>query len=74
MVITRSSKETLAGAWLSRIKQYFNIRQVIIEVPPGETREDSATDHPEAKYANIRVFNRMKYDQGMPNSGTGQIS
>ncbi len=78
MVIMRSAKEIQQGIWLSRLKAYFNVRLVIIEVRPGETREDSwkrhLTDHPEAKYANIKVFNRAKYDQVTLNSGTNQMS
>jgi hypothetical protein len=73
----RSSKEIQQGKWFSRLKEYFNVRLVIIEVRPGETREDSwirhLADHPEAQYANIKVFNRAKYDQVILNPGTGQI-
>ena len=73
----RSSKEIQKGKWFSRLKEYFNVSLVIVEVRPGETREDSwkrhLSDHPEAQYANIKVFNRTKYDQVMLNPGTGQI-
>ena len=73
----RSSKEIQQGKWFSRLKEYFNVRLAIIEVRPGETREDSwirhLADHPEAQYANIKVFNRTKYDQVTLNPGTGQI-
>lgn len=78
MVIMRSSKEIQKGIWFSRLKEYFNVRLVIIEVRPGETREDSwkrhLTDHPEAQYAKIRIFNRTNYDQAALNSGAGLIS
>ena len=37
MVIMRSSKEIQQGKWFSRLKEYFNVRLVIIEVRPGET-------------------------------------
>lgn len=63
----RNSKEIQKDIWLSRFKGHFNVRLAIIEVRPGETREDSwerhLTDNPEASYANIRVFNRTNYDQ-----------
>jgi len=63
----RVSKEIQEGVWFSRIKEYFNVRPVVIEVRPGETREDSwrrhLIDHPEAKSATVRVFHRAKYDQ-----------
>jgi hypothetical protein len=78
MLIMRSSKAIEKGIWLNRLKEYFNVRLVIIEVRPGETWEDSwirhLSDHPEAKYANIKIFNRTKYDQVTLNPGTGQIS
>jgi len=63
----RISKEIKEGVWLSRFKSYFNVRQVIIEVLPGETPEDAwkrhVIDHPEAKGANIKVFNQVRYEQ-----------
>ena len=66
-LIMRISKEIKEGVWLSRIKAYFNVRQVIIEVRPGETPEDAwkrhVIDHPEARSANIKVFNLTKYEQ-----------
>lgn len=62
MVIVRSSKEIQKDIWLNRLKGYFNVRLVIIEMRPGETREDSwkrhLIDHPEGEYADIRIFNR----------------
>jgi hypothetical protein len=69
----RITKEIKEDVWLSRIKVYFNVRQVIIEVRPGETREDAwkrhVIDHPEARNANIKVFNLPKYQQTLfPNS------
>jgi len=69
----RITKEIKEDIWLSRIKAYFNVRQVIIEVQPGETREDAwkrhVIDHPEARSANIKVFNLKKYQQTLfPNS------
>ena len=69
----RISKEIKEDVWLNRIKAYFNVRQVIIEVRPGETREDAwkrhMIDHPEARNANIKVFNLTKYQQTLfPNS------
>ncbi len=77
MVIMRSSKEIQKGKWLSRLKEYFNVRLAIIEVRPGETREDSwkrhVTAHPEAEYAKIKIFNRANYDPVTLNAGTGQI-
>jgi hypothetical protein len=72
------SKEFQESVWLTRIKGYLNIRLVVIEVRPGETREDSwkrhLTEHPEAKNANIRVFNWTEHDERRLNSGTGAIS
>jgi len=62
MEIKRSSNKIQQGSRSSRVKPYFNVRLVIIEVRPGETREDSwkrhLTDHPEDEYADIRIFNR----------------
>jgi hypothetical protein len=70
----RNSKEIQKGSWLRRLTGHFNVRLAIIEVRRGETREDSwkrhLTDNPEAHYANIKVFNRMNYDQEPLNSGT----
>ncbi len=64
----RISKRIQEGAWLSRIKGYFNVRLAIIEVRPGETREESwkrhLADHPEAEYTNIKIFNQAKSDRG----------
>ncbi len=78
MIVMRSSKEIQKGKWLSRLKEYFNVRLVIIEVRPGETREDSwkrhVMDHPEAEYAKIKIFNRANYDQVAQISVSGQIS
>jgi hypothetical protein len=78
MVIMRSSKEIQQGIWSSRFKEYFPVRLVVIEVRPGETGEDSCkrhlTDHPEAKHAKVRIFNRTKYDQVTLNPGTGHMS
>jgi len=45
MVIVRSSKEIQKDIWLNRLKGFFNVRRVIIEVRPGETREDSWKRH-----------------------------
>jgi hypothetical protein len=77
MVIMRSVQEIQQGKWFSKLKEYFNVRLAIIEVRPGETREDSwirhLADHPEAEYANIKVFNRVKYDQVRLNPGTEPI-
>jgi hypothetical protein len=77
MVIMRVSKEIQEGVWFTRIKEHFNVRPVIIEVRPGETREDSwkryLLEHPEAKYATVRVFHRAKYDQGPLNSGASSV-
>jgi hypothetical protein len=77
MVIMRSSDKIQQEIWSGRLKEYFNVRLVIIEARPGETREDSwkrhVTDHPEAKYANVKVFNRKQYDQATPNAGTGHL-
>jgi hypothetical protein len=77
MEIMRIPRKFQEGVWLSRLKEYFNVRLVIIEVQPGETREDSwkrhLADHPEAIHANIRVFNRTKYDQVL-SLGNGHIS
>lgn len=73
----RSSNKIQQGIWCSRLKEYFNVRLVIIEARPGETREDSwkrhLTDHPEAKYANVKVFNRTQYDQATPPAETGHM-
>jgi len=73
----RSSKEIQQGKWFGRLKEYFNVRLVIIEVRLGETREDAwirhLADHPEAKYANVKIFNRTQYDQVTLSPGTGQI-
>ncbi len=73
----RSSKVIQKGKWFRRLKEYFKVRLVIIEVQPGETGEDSwirhLADHPEAKYANIKIFNRTKYDPVTLSPGTGQI-
>jgi len=78
MVIMRNLKKIQKDIWLSRLKGYFNVRLAIIEVRPGETREDSwkrhLTDNPEANYANIRVFNRTNHDQDTLNSGTGYLN
>lgn len=53
MAIERTAKEIQEGVWLSRIKEYFNVRLVIMEVRPGETREASwnrhLADHPKLK-------------------------
>ncbi|MEJ2672197.1 MAG: hypothetical protein P8168_08360 [Deltaproteobacteria bacterium] len=72
------TKEFQERVWLTRIKGSLNMRLAIVEVRPGETREDSwqrhLTDHPEAKNANIRVFNWTKDDERGLNSGTGAIS
>ncbi len=77
MVIMRSSKEIQKGKWFSRLKKYFNVHLAIIEERPGETREDSwmrhLADHPEAKYAKVKIFNRTKFDQVTLSPGTGQI-
>ena len=73
----RSSKEIQQGKWFSRLKGYFHVRLAIIEVRPGETREDSwirhLADHPEAQYANIKIFNRTKYEPVTLNPGTEPI-
>ncbi|MFI5329536.1 MAG: hypothetical protein ACHQ2F_00655 [Desulfobaccales bacterium] len=73
----RRSKAIQQGKWFSRLKDYFHVRLAIIEVRPGETREDAwirhLADHPEAKYANVKIFNRTKYDQVTLSPGTGQI-
>jgi hypothetical protein len=78
MVIMRNSKEIQKGIWLSRLKGYFTVRLAIIEVRPGETREDSwkrhLTDNPEANYANVKVFNRAHYDPDPLNPGTGLLN
>jgi hypothetical protein len=67
----RNSKQIRKGIWLSRLKGYFNIRLAIIEVRPGESRDDSwkrhLIDNPEANYANIKVFNRRNDDQDLLN-------
>ncbi len=77
MVIMRNLKEIRKGIWLSRLKGYFNIRLAIIEVWPGETRDDSwkrhLHDNPEANYANIKIFNRTNYDQDLLKPETGQL-
>ena len=74
----RNLKEIQKGVWLSRLKGYFKVRLAIIEVRPGETREDSwkrhLTDNPEANYANIKVFHRAHDDQETLNSGTGLLN
>ena len=73
----RSSTKIQQGSWCSRLKDYFNVRPVIIEVRPGETREDSwkrhLMDHPESTLANIKVFNRANYDLPTPNAETGHM-
>ncbi len=78
MIIMRRSNKIQQGIWCSRLKQYFSVRLTIIEVRPGETREDSwkrhATEHPEAQFANIKIFNRTDYDQAPQNSGNGHTS
>jgi hypothetical protein len=78
MVVMRNLKKIQKDNWLSRLKRYFNVRLAIIEVRPGETREDSwkrhLTDNPEANYANIRIFNRTNHDQDPLNSGTGHLN
>ncbi len=44
--------------WLNLL----NIRRVIVEVQPGETKEEAWSRHligrPEDRWANIRIFNR----------------
>jgi hypothetical protein len=71
------SKEFQESVWLTRIKGHLNMRLAIVEVHPGETREDSwkrhLTEHPEAKNANIRVFHWNKYDERRQDSTTGAI-
>ena len=56
----RISKGIKEDAWLRRIKDYFNVRQVIIEVRPGETPEDAwkrqVIDYPAARSANLKSF------------------
>ena len=78
MVIMRNLKEIQKGIWLRRLKGYFKVRLAIIEVRPGETREDSwkrhLTDNPEANYANIRVFHRTNDDPDPLTSGTGHLN
>ena len=56
MVIMRNLKEIQKGIWLSRLKGYFNVRLAIIEVRPGETREDSWKRH-----LLLSAINRLTY-------------
>ncbi len=43
--------------------KFLNIRRVIVEVQPGETKEEAWNRHltscPEDRWANIRIFNRQ---------------
>ncbi len=73
----RSLKKIQQGKWFRRLKEYFNVRPAIIEVRAGETREDSwirhVADHPEAQYANVKIFNRTKYEPVTLSPGTEPI-
>ncbi len=74
----RNSQEIQKDIWLGRLKGYFKVRLAIIEVRPGETREDSwkrhLTDNPEANSATIKVFHRTNHDPDPLTSGTGHLT
>lgn len=54
----------------TEIERYFYCRIAVIEMKPGERKEDAWSlhllEHPEDAYADIRVFNRHSMASSIP--------